>query len=110
RGVRDPILPFAYIPFQPPWHKESLIVRVSPSNKSASPLALASILRREVSRAKPGFRVTKIRTQEGMLQAQTVRERLLAMLALFFAVVARLLAGIGLYAVLDSSVLARRRA
>ena len=40
---------------------------------------------------------------------QTIRERLLAMLAAFFAVVALLLAGIGLYAVLNYSVLQRRR-
>ena len=39
----------------------------------------------------------------------TVRERLLAMLALFFAVVALLLAGVGLYGVLDYSVVQRRR-
>jgi uncharacterized membrane protein YqjE len=38
----------------------------------------------------PGFRVIKIRTHQAMLQAQTVRERLLAMLALFFAAVALL--------------------
>ena len=44
-----------------------------------------------------------------MIDAQTVRERLLAMLALFFAVVALLLAGVGLYGVLDYSVLQRRR-
>jgi ABC-type antimicrobial peptide transport system permease subunit len=42
-------------------------------------------------------------------QGHTVRERLLATLALFFAVVALLLAGVGLYGVLDYSVLQRRR-
>jgi len=42
-------------------------------------------------------------------QAQTVRERLLAMLAAFFAGVALVLAGVGLYGVLHYSVLQRQR-
>jgi predicted permease len=109
RTVRDPILPVAYIPYQRAWHKETFLVRVSSSMNAADPLALASILRQEVARARPGFRVTSIRTEQGMLQAQIVRERLLAMLALFFAIVALLLAGVGLYGVLDYSVFERRR-
>ena len=67
------------------------------------------MLRREIPRARPEFRVSNIRTQQEINAAQTVRERLLAMLALFFAGVAVLLAGIGLYGVLDYSVLQRRR-
>ena len=54
------------------------------------------------------FRVNNIRTQLEINESQTVRERLLAMLALFFAVVALLLAGVGLYGVLHYSVLQRR--
>jgi len=72
-------------------------------------MALASILRREVPRARPEFRVSNIRTQTSIDQSHTVRERLLARLAFFFGVVALLLAGVGLYGVLDYSVLQRRK-
>ncbi len=101
---------FRFTPSMPrvrsqPIRRATFIVRTS----SPNPLALASTLRREVPRARPEFRVSNIRTQTEINQSQTVRERLLAMLALFFAVVALLLAGVGLYGVLDYSVLQRRR-
>jgi ABC-type antimicrobial peptide transport system permease subunit len=56
-----------------------------------------------------GIRVSNARTQQELIDGQTVRERLLAMLGIFFAVVALLLAGIGLYGVLNYSVLQRRK-
>jgi predicted permease len=113
QNIREHILPVAYVPFQsvdPNGTFEAkrwgtFIVRTSNSNS----LALAPMLRREVPRARPGFRVSNVRTQAELIQAQTVRERLLAMLALFFACVALVLAGVGLYGVLDYTVLQRRR-
>ena len=113
RDVREPMLPQAYIPFRStgatgvlePIREATFIVRTVSSN----PLALASTLRREVPLAWPEFRVSNIRTQAEIDESQTVRERLLARLALFFGAVALLLAGVGLYGVLDYTVVQRRR-
>jgi predicted permease len=115
RDVHEPTLPQGYYPFRSLDTKNALelkgqeqgtfIVRTA----RADPLAMASILRREVPRAWPQFRVSNIRTQHEINHSHTVRERLLARLAFFFGVVALLLAGVGLYGVLDYSVWQRRR-
>ncbi|HSM78408.1 MAG TPA: ABC transporter permease, partial [Bryobacteraceae bacterium] len=113
RDVRGPFLPVAYLPFRAVRGDRSpqaagqgtFLVRTARSN----PLSLAPYLRLEVERSGREFRVSNIRTQVEINQSQTIRERLLAMLALFFAMVALLLAGVGLYGVLDYSVLERRR-
>jgi predicted lysophospholipase L1 biosynthesis ABC-type transport system permease subunit len=110
--MRLPIRPTAYIPFPSvdggalqPVARGTFVVRTASTN----PLALASTLRNEVAEARPGFRVRQVRTQAELNQTDTLRERLLAVLATFFAGVALLLAGVGLYGVLDYSVLQRRR-
>lgn len=99
----------AYLPLLPPspgrLNGATFLMRTSSFNS----LAMAPTLRREVSRARPDLRVSDVRTQLEINQAQTVRERLLAMLGAFFAGVAVLLAGIGLYGVLEYSVLQRQR-
>ena len=89
----------------PPIGFQTFIVRT----RSTAPPALVQMLRQEVQRLQPELHVTNVTTEMDLIRAQTVRERLLAMLAAFFAVVALLLAGIGLYGVLSYSVLQRER-
>lgn len=113
RNMRGPIYPQAYFPFYSvdakraslPVGSGTFIVRTSFTN----PLSLAPLLRREVPNARSEFRVSNIRPQAEINESHTIRERLLARLAFFFGVVALLLAGVGLYGVLDYSVLQRRR-
>ena len=113
RDLREPMLPVVYIPLRTANTGGTLqsigTATFLVKTASTNPLALAPILRKEVSRARGELRVGNIRTQEEIIDGQTIRERLLAMLALFFGGVALLLAGIGLYGVLNYSVLQRQR-
>ena len=107
------ILPVVFAPLHHPLNQGTLrpmgevtyIVRT----RSANPLSLAQQMRQEVRRVHPELRVSDGETQKELLDAQTLRERMLATLAMFFAVVAIMLAGVGLYGVLFYSVIQRHR-
>lgn len=113
-NLRVPIRPTFFLPFravtssgsQQATGRATFVLRITPE---ADPRNLAGLLRKEVSLARPDIRVSNIRTQNEIVQSKTVRERLLSILALFFAVIAVVLAAVGLYGVLDFSVLQRRR-
>ena len=105
RDMREPMRPTAYFSFQGNYSRATFLIRTA----SANPLTMASALRAAVPAARPGFRVSNIRTQTALIEQHTGRERLLSILALFFGVVALSLAAVGLYGVLDYSVLQQQR-
>ena len=113
RNLREPMTPTAYVPLfgtnsagqLQPKDAASFVVRTRPD----SPAALTGILRAEVSHARPELRVSNIRTQIEINERHTVRERLLAVLAGFFAAAGLLLAAVGVYGVLHFSVIQRQK-
>ena len=100
KDVRDAMLPVMYVPSHyvdptgvlQPERGRMFVVRTS----RVDPMVMGQTLRQEVQRTQPEFRVSNVTTQTELVRAQTIRERLLAMLATFFGAVALLLAAIGL--------------
>lgn len=111
--MRGSVPPVVYLPFrsvdaggQPRDSRgATFVVRVS----GPDPAALAPALRREITRDNGAFLVSRVVPETELLEQQTIRERLLATLASFFAVTALLLSGLGLYGVLSYSLVQRRR-
>ena len=113
RDLRGAIQPTAYLPFQSvdangqpaPLLGATFVVRTA----LADPAAFSATLRRTLGARQPSLLVTNVGTQRELVYAATRRERVLAALGMFFAAVALLLAGVGLYGVLDDAVIRRRR-
>lgn len=103
RYVREPVRPTVYVPLGNR-AGANVVVRTA-----GDPLAMAPGLRREISQAGSGLQVLDIDTQRSLVDRQMLRDRLLATLSLFFSIVAIVLAGIGLYGVLNYSVIQQWR-
>ena len=73
------------------------------------PASMAPVIRRALEAAYPALRVRGAERFGALVEQQMVKERLLAALSTFFATVALIIAGLGLYGVLNGTVVRRRR-
>jgi predicted permease len=83
---------------------QTLLVRTS-----GDPLAVASDLLRQVPQIDPSLRVTEVIPQSRLVDDALLRERALALLSGFLAMVGLLLTAVGLYGILSYSVVRRTR-
>ena len=102
--LRDGAPPTIYVPLLPgPVTSLSLTVRAS----NAEPSAIAHAIAAAAVSVDPTLSVTS-RPLSDRVNAQTIRERLLAILSAFFGGLALVLAGLGLYGVVAYAVSRRR--
>ncbi len=103
RHVREPKRPIVFLPFGTVGEGVLLV------HTAGDPLAVAPALNRALRTEWPAARVREIRPASDFVATQMIVERLLARLTSVFAGLGLLLAGIGLYAVVNDAVIQRRK-
>ena len=102
-SLRQPAPPTVYDPYRPgPAPMVQIRTRLDAG-------ALAATLRDELPRAREGFRLGDVILQSTLVDNTLVRDRALALLSVFFSLVAIALVIVGLYGVLSYSLVQRTR-
>ncbi|MBL8214114.1 MAG: ABC transporter permease [Bryobacterales bacterium] len=107
-GLREPIRPTVYLPIDSEgagldWGTYNI------RTTAPDPMAVSSAVRNEIRRANPKLRAANVHRQTELVEQHSVRERLLALLSVFFAATALLMAALGLFGVLTYAVTQRRK-
>jgi predicted permease len=109
RSLREPLSPTFYLPFAQ-WREDNMPVNASVSLRAAGgrPEYLMKSVTETISSVDKDLSLTFLPLSD-QINSSLVQERLTAMLAGFFGMLALILAGIGLYGVTAYSVGRRRR-
>ena len=102
QSVRDPAPPTVFVPLR--GLNGTLVVRAD-----GDPWKVAPLVRRQIDSFGHWVRSGDLTLQSALVDDALLRERLLALLAAFFALAALALAGVGLYGVLSYSVVRRTK-
>jgi putative ABC transport system permease protein len=102
-NIREAAPPTVYDPYRP---EDAAVIQVRTQLEVG---ALIATLREGFARTHPALRVTNVTLQSTLVDNTLVRDRALALLSVFFSVVALVLVIVGLYGVLSFSVVRRTR-
>ena len=109
--VREVTPPIVYMPIRGPRPGDEMTMRSGTMEirSTLSEARLSTAIRAAAARVSPRMKVTNVTSQSALVTNTMLRERLLAILAGFFALVSLSLAAVGLYGVLSFSVVQQTR-